>query len=189
MLEIRIQGRGGQGAQVAGQILATAFFREGKYIQSFASYGGARRGTPVSAFLRVDDKPITLRCDIENPDAILCFDSSLLDMTLLKGATPRTKILVNSSRSPEDFKYLGDFHIITIDAKKIARRNNLGRIVNSALIGAFAALLGTPALENLVEVVKEMSPTRVEENAASCREGYEIIKTEKEASSCQKQQK
>lgn len=179
MLEIRIQGRGGQGAQMAGQILATAFFREGKYIQSFASYGGARRGTPVSAFLRVDEKPITLRCDIEQPDAILCFDSSLLNEMLLKGATSQTKIMVNSTKSPNDFQYLGDFNIITVDAKKIASRNNLGRIVNSALIGAFTALLGTPAIENLIEVVKEMSPAKVEENVASCQEGYELIKKEK----------
>lgn len=188
MLEIRIQGRGGQGAQMAGQILATAFFREGRYIQSFASYGGARRGTPVSAFLRVDEKPITLRCDIEQPDAILCFDSSLLDEMLLRGATPQTKIMVNSSKRPEEFRYLGDFNIITVDAKKIAARNNLGRIVNSALIGAFAALLGTPEIQNLIEVVKEMSPAKVEENAASCREGFELIIKEKGASSWQKQQ-
>lgn len=178
MLQIRIQGRGGQGAQVAGQLLATAFFREGKYIQSFASYGGARRGTPVSAFLRVDDKPINLRCDIEEPDALLCFDSSLLDKALLKGATSRTRIMVNSSKSPDDFQHLGAFHIVTVDAKKIASQNNLGRIVNSALIGAFAALLEAPAIESLLAVVKEMSPAKAEENVASCRDGYDLIKKE-----------
>jgi len=189
MLQIRIQGRGGQGAQIAGQILATAFFREGKYIQSFASYGGARRGTPVSAFLRVDEQPINLRCDIEEPDALLCFDSSLLDEALLQGATSQTKIMVNSSKSPADFQHLGDFHIITVDARKIAAHHNLGRIVNSALMGAFTALLDSPAIETLIEVVREMSPAKVEENAASCREGYELIRRERGASSCQKLQK
>ncbi|NIO42644.1 MAG: pyruvate ferredoxin oxidoreductase, partial [Burkholderiales bacterium] len=44
MLEIIVQGRGGQGAQTAGNLLAHAFFKEGKEVQSFASYGGARRG-------------------------------------------------------------------------------------------------------------------------------------------------
>ena len=46
MLQIIIQGRGGQGAQTAGQLLAMAFFAQGKQVQCFASYGGARRGTP-----------------------------------------------------------------------------------------------------------------------------------------------
>ncbi|HJP35196.1 MAG TPA: 2-oxoacid:acceptor oxidoreductase family protein, partial [Gammaproteobacteria bacterium] len=54
MLEIIIHGRGGQGAQTAGNLLAMAFFAEGKFIQSFATYGGARRGTPVSSFIRID---------------------------------------------------------------------------------------------------------------------------------------
>ena len=51
MLQIMIQGRGGQGAQTAGNLLAMAFFDAGKQVQCFASYGGARRGTPVSSTL------------------------------------------------------------------------------------------------------------------------------------------
>ena len=45
MLQIVIQGRGGQGAQTAGNLLARAFFAEGRQVQAFATYGGARRGT------------------------------------------------------------------------------------------------------------------------------------------------
>ena len=89
MLQIIIQGRGGQGAQTAGSLLAMAFFAEGREVQSFASYGGARRGTPVSSFIRVDDRPIRVRCDIERADAILCFDASLLEGRLLATAAPR----------------------------------------------------------------------------------------------------
>ena len=181
MLQIRIEGRGGQGAQLAGQIMATAFFGEGKYIQSFASYGGARRGTPVSSFLRVDSLPITLHCDIEKPDAILCFDSSLLDKSLLRGATSQTKIMVNSSKSPDEFRHLGNYTISTVHAVNIARAHNLGRIVNSALMGAFTALIGAPGIDNLLKVVREMSPVKAEENIASCLEGYELICKEKGA--------
>jgi len=90
MLQIIIQGRGGQGAQTAGNLLARACFNEGRQVQAFASYGGACRGTPVSSFLRVDDQPVRLRCDIERADAILCFDA-----TLLQGA-----LLVSCRRSP-----------------------------------------------------------------------------------------
>ena len=82
MLQIVIQGRGGQGAQTAGNLLAAAFFAAGRQVQCFASYGGARRGTPVSSYLRVDDRPIRVRCDIERADAILCFDATLLARAL-----------------------------------------------------------------------------------------------------------
>jgi pyruvate ferredoxin oxidoreductase gamma subunit len=86
MREIIIQGRGGQGAQTAGNLLAGAYFACGRQVQAFATYGGARRGTPVSSFLRVADQPIRLRCDIERADAILCFDASLLQAPLLSRA-------------------------------------------------------------------------------------------------------
>ncbi len=173
MLEIIIQGRGGQGAQTAGNLLARAFFKEGKQVQSFASYGGARRGTPVTSMIRVDEKPIRLRCDIERPDAILCFDRSLLDTGLLQGADRETLIMVNSAGVPEDDSSLGDYRIFPIDAITIARQHGLGRIVNSALLGAFCCLLGAPAVDTMSETVFEAAPVKPDENVAACRAGFD----------------
>ena len=62
MLQIIIQGRGGQGAQTAGNLLAAAFFAQGRQVQCFASYGGARRGAPVRYCPRVDARPHRPRC-------------------------------------------------------------------------------------------------------------------------------
>lgn len=174
MLEILIQGRGGQGAQTAGNLLARTFFTEGKYVQSFASYGGARRGTPVNSFLRVDDKPIRLRCSIEQPAAILCFDDSLLQGQLLNFATRDTVIVVNSRRTVEDFASLGDYNIIPIDGIGIAQKNNMGRIVNSALLGAFAGVLHQPSIESLSKVVEESAPVKKQENVAACGDAYSL---------------
>ncbi len=60
MIEIRFHGRGGQGAVIASKILAYAYFLEGKYSQAFPTFGAERRGAPVAAFVRVDDKFIFL---------------------------------------------------------------------------------------------------------------------------------
>ena len=68
MLQIIIQGRGGQGAQTAGNLLAHAFFAANRQVQAFASYGGARRGTPVSSYLRVDDQPVRLPVGMTEPE-------------------------------------------------------------------------------------------------------------------------
>lgn len=174
MLEILIQGRGGQGAQTAGNLLARTFFSEGKYVQSFASYGGARRGTPVNSFLRVDDKPIRLRCSIEHPAAILCFDDSLLQGQLLNFATKDTLIVVNSRRTAEDFASLGDYNIMPVDGIGIAQKNNMGRIVNSALLGAFAGVLQQPSIDVLRKVVEESAPVKKQENVAACEEAYSL---------------
>jgi pyruvate ferredoxin oxidoreductase gamma subunit len=176
MLEIVIQGRGGQGAQTAGNLLAAAFFAEGRHVQSFATYGGARRGTPVSSFIRVDDRPVRVRCDIERADAILCFDASLLEGRLLAAAHERTTIVVNSGRSIEDFaRALPGYHVIPVDGLAISRRAGLDRIVNSALLGAFARAVGAPSLAMLRRAVAERSPKLVDENLAACEDGYRAV--------------
>ncbi|HYD77660.1 2-oxoacid:acceptor oxidoreductase family protein [Ramlibacter sp.] len=174
MLEIIVQGRGGQGAQTAGQMLARAFFASGRQVQAFASYGGARRGTPVSSFIRVAEQPIRLRCDIERADAILCFDASLLAPPLLSRADAGTLVVVNSARPASAFATeLAGYRIVPVDALAIARSQGLGRIVNSALIGAIGRVLGAPALPVLQQVLLAHSPQKAEENAAACALGWE----------------
>ncbi len=174
MLEIIIQGRGGQGAQTAGNLLAKSFFKEGKQVQSFASYGGARRGTPVTSMIRVDDKPVRLRCEIERADAILCFDQSLLEAGLLQRATRDTLIMVNAAGSPEEPSSLGGYRVFHIDAFSISRQYELGRIVNSVLLGAFCCLLGEPAVDVMSATIFESAPVKPDENVAACRAGFEL---------------
>ena len=54
MYEMRFHGRGGQGAVMAGKVLA----EEGKVVKAIPSFGFERRGAPVESYLRFDDKPI-----------------------------------------------------------------------------------------------------------------------------------
>ncbi len=176
MLQIIIQGRGGQGAQTAGNLLAHAFFAAGRQVQTFASYGGARRGTPVSSYLRVDDRPVRLRCDIERADAILCFDASLLEGRLLAAAHAQTMIVVNSARSTEQLRQaLPGYRLIAVDGLAISRAQGLGRIVNSALLGALARAIGNPPLAVLEQLLLEQSPKLQQENVAACHAGYHSV--------------
>jgi len=180
LLQFIIHGRGGQGAQTAGNLLAIAFFAAGRQVQAFSSYGGARRGTPVSSYIRVDDRPIRLRCDIERADAILCFDSTLLDARLLAAARPDTLIVVNSAQSPEHFEQaLPEYRVIPVDGISISRRHGLGRIVNSALLGGFARAIEAPTLQTLERTLTEQAPKLVEANIAACEEGYRWVDAER----------
>lgn len=184
MLEIIIQGRGGQGAQTAGNLLLQAFFEEGKQVQGFATYGGARRGTPVNSMIRVDDVPIRLRCDIEQASAILCFDRSLLDSLLLSRATRDTLVLVNSAQLQDNHSSSGDFRVFPIDAVAISQENNLGRFVNSALLGAFCCLLGTPSVDTMSATILAAAPVKPEENVAACQAGFEMARHQYYGSQC-----
>ncbi len=78
MFQVRIHGRGGQGVVTAAEILSVAAFLEGKNAQAFPTFGSERMGAPVTAFCRIDDKPIRLREPVVAPDALIIQDATLL---------------------------------------------------------------------------------------------------------------
>lgn len=186
MIEIRIHGRGGQGAVVASEILAKAFFKEGKYIQSFPHFGVERRGAPVAAFVRVGDPgSLFVRTNIYEPDHIIVLDPTLLTaVNVMEGLKPGGWIVVNTPQSPEELvEEVGIppmYKVATVDATSIAIKHGLGSkmtpIVNTAILGAFVRAFGQPSLENLLAAIKEEVPVKPEENAAAAREAYESTK-------------
>lgn len=172
MLEVRIHGRGGQGAQVACQILAGALFRSGRSVQAFAAYGGERRGAPVTAFVRADGRPIRLRCDIEHPQHVLVLDPTMLDdRRVVADMRPGGVVVVNSREVPPVSLPAG-VRLAWLDAAAIAQQAGLGSIVSTAMVGAFGGATGLVSLEDLVAAVEEGSPGRKSENALACAAAY-----------------
>ena len=78
MIEIRIHGRGGQGAVTAAELIAVAAFYDGWSPQAFPSFGVERRGAPIEAYARISDKFISLRSQITEPEYIIIQDDSLV---------------------------------------------------------------------------------------------------------------
>jgi 2-oxoacid:acceptor oxidoreductase gamma subunit (pyruvate/2-ketoisovalerate family) len=180
MIELKISGRGGQGAVLASQILATALFEKGMWVQAFPSFGAERRGAPVSAFLRADPEEIALRCGIQHPDWIILFDPGLLGNPLIMGgATKKTSILLNSSECPE-FEGASRFgKIFLVDATAIAEDLNLRTtsfsIVNTAMVGAFSRASDLVDISDVAQAIMGLVPIRKEENVAAAKEAYEKV--------------
>lgn len=181
MVEIVIHGRGGQGAVIASELLAAAMFKEGKQVQAFPSFGSERRGAPVAAFMRADEKPIMLRCQIDNPDNLIILDPTLVDnpdifKTLKKGGWA----VVNTNRNLDGIEYLKGLKVATVDATDIAVSNRLGSpttaVVNTAILGAFARVTGLVRLESILDVMDEFVPVKLKENAVAARQAYESVK-------------
>ena len=92
MYEIRFHGRGGQGAVMAAKILAKALVDEGKTAKAIPSFGFERRGAPVEAYLRFDDRPIRQTTNIYHPDCIICLDPTLgRAVDIFQGMNPGPK--------------------------------------------------------------------------------------------------
>ncbi len=183
MLEVRIHGRGGQGSVVASQILADAAFREGMHVQAFPSFGSERRGAPVAAFVRLDDDPVLVRTQIYHPDGLIVLDQNLILQKLVDvtaGLKEGAWILVNSSRAPSAFADLGPYTVATVDASGVAVRRRLGSatspIVNTAILGAMAALTGVISLDGLEEAIRASVPVKPDENVAAAREAAKAVR-------------
>lgn len=171
MLEIRLHGRGGQGAQVGSQMLAAAFFRAGCWVQAFAAYGGERRGAPVTASVRIDATPIHLRCDIARAGAALVFDPTLLATISPASLIPDALVVVNATAAPCT-PLAERARIVAVDATAIAREHGLGPIVATAVLGAFAGATQLIELTDLLAAVEELSPVKKVENVAACAAAY-----------------
>lgn len=184
MRELRIHGRGGQGAVIASKVLATALFLEGKSVQSFPAFGVERRGAPVTAFLRTSDGPILLRCEITKPDGLIVLDPTLIAaVDVAAGLKDGGSILVNAEGGPEQFpKLLERFRVGTVDASAVAREFSLGSknqpIVNTAILGAFAAFSGIVALDSVCRAIESDVPFKTADNVAAARAAAELLRTQ-----------
>lgn len=180
ILDIRIHGRGGQGVVLASQILAAALFKEGKHVQAFPAFGLERRGAPVTAYVRVDNNKIRLRCYIYKPDYVVVFDSKLLDIVdVTAGLKKRRWVIINSNKEPGYFRLSSSFKVATVNANSIALKYNLGSkmspIVNTAMLGAFSKVTGIVSINNIINAIGEMTNKKVNENAGAAKEAYNHV--------------
>ena len=156
MIEIRIHGRGGQGAVTTGQIMAIAAFHDSKQSQTFPNFGVERAGAPVTAFARISEEPIHLRCQVYSPDIVLVLDSSLLDsVNVAEGLKKGGTIIINTNRQASELGLSPDFEVHAIDATSIAVGVFGKPIVNTPMLGAFAKVTGLMSLDSLKKAIDE----------------------------------
>lgn len=175
MIEIRLQGRGGQGVVVASEILARACFEEGMYPQCYSLFGGERRGAPVAAFVRISDSKIYHKCDIDHPNHLIVFDKALFsEKEVLEQVVPGGFLLLNVDEEYQSGA-LKDYTVGTINALEISKRNGLGAVVNTAILGAYIRLTQVISLDRLLKVIEETVPGAIDQNVAAAKEAYEIV--------------
>lgn len=176
MLEIRFHGRGGQGAVTSVELLAIAAIKEGKFAQGFPSFGPERRGAPVMAFLRIDDRHIRLRCKIANPDVLLILDPSLIRIQKpTADLKPNGVIVLNTNKSiAETRREFGFTHTLAVvDANQIAKQVLGVPITNTTMLGALLRATGAVDLESMVGPLKERFGPMATKNIAALQAAYE----------------
>jgi pyruvate ferredoxin oxidoreductase gamma subunit len=176
VVEIRIHGRGGQGAVTSAELLALAAIGEGKYAQAFPSFGPERRGAPVQAFVRVNDKPIRVRAEVKQPDVVAVLDPGLLDIVdVTSGLKDSGTIIVNTKKTAQEIKSkFGDrWRVAVVDASTIARETIGVAIVNTTMIGAILQVTGMVNMDSLQEPLIHRFGARAGSNLQACKKAYE----------------
>ncbi len=175
LLEVRWHGRGGMGAVTSAELVARAAISEGKYAQSFPSFGPERRGAPVLAFLRISDEFIRIRTNIYEPDIVVVLDPGLLRATdVTSGLKDKGKIIINSRKSPDELKSEFGFNwpVATVNAIKIARETIGLPITNTTMIGALLKVTDDVKVDSLIEQLQERFGARAGGNIEAMRRAY-----------------
>ena len=177
MIEIRIHGRGGQGAVLASQILSYAYFLEGSYSQSFPSFGVERRGAPVSAFVRTSDHFINNRYEVLNPDYVIILSSKLAEIIDVTAGLKENGIVFINSDDSNISQKLGEAKVVSSNVTAIALENRLGSIympiVNVPILGVFSRCTGKPSLNSLIKAIPRFIPANVDRNIKAIESAYE----------------
>ncbi len=164
LLEIVVNGRGGQGAVTAAQIIAEAAILSGNFqdVTSFPAFGTERRGAPVQAYTRLAaGEKIFTRAMITSPDIIITLDRTIFSRDQVSRLKPNGIVIVNSSKSPQEivdqYKINQKCTIATADVSKICFQNKLLiddlPILNTPILGVLSKVLKEIPLEIMKEAI------------------------------------
>jgi Pyruvate/2-oxoacid:ferredoxin oxidoreductase gamma subunit len=155
--ELMVTGIGGQGVQLATQVLARAAMAEGREVLLFGSYGGMMRGGNTDTTLVIAEGPI------EAPPVVPSTWSAILMhhdywSSVQRRLRPSSLVLVNSSVFEAKDPLDPDWHVVEIAATDIAV--DVGNIVNASLVmvGAYAAITGMVGPDSLAAGLEAALP-------------------------------
>jgi 2-oxoacid:acceptor oxidoreductase gamma subunit (pyruvate/2-ketoisovalerate family) len=164
--EVLLTGIGGQGVQLAAQVLARAALAEGRDVQMFGSYGGMMRGGNTEATVIVSDGPV------EAPPTVTRAWSALVMhhehwLPVERRLRPGAVVLVNSTVFEASIDR-SRFTVVEVPATELAAAVT-GHVMAASmvLLGAFGAATGLVGLEALEAAVKESLPPYRSQHLAS----------------------
>jgi len=185
MLEMRWHSRAGQGAVTGAKGLADVVANTGKEVQAFAFYGSAKRGAAMTAYNRIDDKPILNHEKFMHPDYVLVIDPGLVytaDFTANEKET--TKYIVTSHLSKEELikevPKLEGREVYVLDCMQISL-DTIGRAIpNTPMLGALMKVSGMFELDYfknaMLKVLAKFPQKIIDANMAAIDRAYNEVK-------------
>lgn len=175
--ELLFTGIGGQGVQLAAQVIAHAAIAEGKQVQLFGSYGGMMRGGDTLATLVVSDAPVEAPPTVGSTWSAILMHHDYVEPTIAR-LRSGSIVLRNST------VYEGDVGVAGIELRDIPATElaatTVGNVMTASMVmtGAYARITALVALDSLKAAVAECLPSyrteHVELNVHALDTGWEV---------------
>ncbi len=161
------------------ELLAVAAIDEGKHAQAFPSFGPERRGAPVEAFNRVDQKQIKVRSRIYTPDVAVVLDEGLVGLVnVTAGLKPDGILIVNTSKTAAEVKKTLQYNgkIAIVDATGIAWKELGVPITNTTMLGALVKVTKVVKIDSLRAPVEHRFGRIAGKNMTALKRAFDEVK-------------
>lgn len=172
--EIMLTGIGGQGVQLAAQVLARAATLEGRDVMCLGTYGGTMRGGSTDSVIVVADGPISAPPIVSRVGSALAMHHAHfrpIEQKLRSDAV----VVVNSSVFEGEVN-ADRVNRFDVPATELATQLGNPLAASMILIAAYAQLTGILSLESLIGAMRESIPPyrrqNIEANEQALRMGH-----------------
>jgi len=175
--ELLLTGIGGQGIQLAAQVLARAAIAEGREVQMFGSYGGMMRGGNTEATVVIAEGPIEAPPTVGETWSAILMHHDFSEPTIAR-LRPGSLALVNSTVFEGAFDR-EQLTVVDVPATDIAVE--LGNIMTASMVmlGAYTAITDIVGLDALDVAVAASLPSyrvqHVARNVEAIRAGRDAV--------------
>lgn len=174
--EILLTGIGGQGVQLAAQVLARGATIEDRYVLLFGVYGGAMRGMNTDGTVVIGDTPLQSPPLVSHAWSAIAMHDRFWAPAASK-VRPGGLVLVNDAtfESPLDDRY----RVVRVPATEIAAEigNELG--ASMVMVGAFVGITGIIGLDAAIEGMRRSIPSyrtqHITANEGALRAGFDRV--------------
>lgn len=174
MKEIRLHGRGGQGVVKASHIVVKAAVAGNAYGQFIPFFGVERKGSPVFGFLRLSNTPIRRKTQVYNPDILMIFDDTLVQLpATYAGLKEGGTVIINSTKTAEELGIPAQAgEVAIIDATGISEKLFHKNMPNTSMLGALAKVTD---LVNKDLLFDEIAVAFGEQNRVAAQTAYDSV--------------
>lgn len=175
--EILFTGVGGQGVQLAAQVLARAATLEGRQVMLLGTYGGTMRGGNTDCALVIADGPISAPPILARTGSAVVLHHEFFE-PLRPKLRPGALVVLNTSLFRAELDREA-YQVVEIDATRIATALGSELAGSMVMAGGYARATGIVTLDSLQAGMRESVPSyrtqHIERNDHALAAGYDAV--------------